>query len=319
MTLFCMRERRFRVKKKLLILTAIFLLFLIPGLLFNFQRGIYLYDEFWIQRNGGFVSGLSRIDVSGDPFVLTHDGTELQIAVTRSVDRFTRFDFSDGTAIELMPEEPLHIVYSVGDMLWLGDDEIILTDVSHPSRTYVPRGETIVEYYTDEGGAKVGEIEYYLSETGEILMYRDWLYSAERPADPEFISLYDGIRLTYDDVRNNFYVNNDGDVLVNAENLFSVPLGYRQISKRALAELMTDAAEGRVESRGSAWIALAYAVFYWLGAATLLWPEKLAFFGSRWRFYSEPELSDAGLMAEYFSGVVIMITSVAVLFLPFFV
>ena len=54
---------------------------------------------------------------------------------------------------------------------------------------------------------------------------------------------------------------------------------------------------------------------YLAGAALFLWPERIAFFGSRWMYRSEPELSDAGLMWEQFGGLLLMGAAVVTLFL----
>ena len=92
--------------------------------------------------------------------------------------------------------------------------------------------------------------------------------------------------------------------------------GQGYISKSGLLQALVKVAEGEVEQRGHLSLAAAYILFYALGTAILLWPQKMAFLGNRWRYRSEPELSDEGLVMEMLGGVVIIGMAVVILFLP---
>lgn len=308
------------MKKKLIILTAVFLLFLIPGLLFNTQRGLYFGNDFWRKTDGGYVCGSDRIVPSDTSFALTLNGKEMSVAMTAAEDGAYRFDFSDGTALEFTQDNVPYTMISVGSTLLYSSGELILTDVDHPSLTYAHPADTVVEYYYDESGTKVGEAAFLSAENGETIGMYEWFYAdGERPAEPEPILLYDGVRLNYDDLWNSRYVNADGEYLLNAQDLFYIRTdSYSSIGKSPLVRLLLDMREGEAEARGVGWVALLYALVYWIGAATLLWPEEMAFFGSRWRYSTEPELSDDGLMFQYIGGVIAMIGSVVLLFMPLF-
>ena len=103
---------------------------------------------------------------------------------------------------------------------------------------------------------------------------------------------------------------------MNPNRLFMISDGQGNISKSGLLQALVKVAEGEVEQRGHLSLAAAYIFFYALGTAVLLWPEKMAFLGNRWRFRYEPELSDEGLVMEMLGGVVIIGMAVVTLFLP---
>jgi len=307
------------MKKKLIILTVIFLLFLIPGLLLNTQRGLHFGDDFWREKDGMYICGSNRIHPFGDSFELMLDGHEMTVSMSSVENGAYRCDFSDGTALEFTLDEISSPMISVSDTLLSSDCRLILTDIAHPSLTYATPGETTVEYYTDETGKCVGEMSLLMSEDGEYITGYEWFYDSERPEEPKPVLLYDGIRLDYDNTWNTLYVNPDGDYLMDPDDLFYVRVSYdHQIGKQALARLLMDTAEGRTELRGIAWIALLYAAVYWLGAATILWPEQMAFFGSRWRYRTDPELSDDGLIFQTLGGYICIVGSLALLFMPLF-
>ena len=103
---------------------------------------------------------------------------------------------------------------------------------------------------------------------------------------------------------------------MNPDRLFMISNGYESVSKSGLVQAMVKVAEGNVEQRGHLLLAVAYTFLYALGTAILLWPQKMAFLGNRWRYRSEPELSDEGLVMEMLGGVVIICMAVVTLFLP---
>ena len=266
-----------------------------------------------------YTCGSDRIVPSGNLFNLTLDGREITVSMSTSETGTYRFDFGDGTALDIMPETEVYPMLSAGGTLRFGDSKLILADINHPALRYAAPGETTVEYYTDENGKRVGEMSILMSEAGEYITGYEWFYDNERPAEPEPILLYDGIHLNYNDAWSALYIHPDGSYLLNPEDLFYIHTEYNErTGKQALVGLLMDMAEGRAEPRGIAWAALLYAVVYWIGAATLLWPEQMAFLGSRWRYSSEPELSDEGLIFECLGGAIAMIGSIVLLFMPLF-
>lgn len=56
-------------------------------------------------------------------------------------------------------------------------------------------------------------------------------------------------------------------------------------------------------------------LLYLIGAVTFLYPEKVHFFGTRWR-YKNAELSDDGIMMQMFSAVVMMIMAAIIMMNP---
>lgn len=308
------------MKKKLVILIAVFLFFLIPGLYLNTQRGLFFDDDFWTAQDGGYASGGNRLEISDNAFDLTLNGRTMHISAVCGEDGLCRFDFDDGTALEYAPDAFPFVEVSVNGIPLVYDREIILTDVDHPARVYASPAETIVEYFYDEHGARIGEVKHLSAVTGEVLHSSEWFYADKAPDALEPVLLYDGIRLTYDHLHDHRYVNAAGDYLQDADDIFFVSTGSRSsISKHALADFLLNAADGEDQSRGSAWVALLYALLYLLGAITILWPEKVAFFGWRWRYRSNPELSEDGLLYEYFCGVISIIGGILLLLLPLFV
>lgn len=88
-----------------------------------------------------------------------------------------------------------------------------------------------------------------------------------------------------------------------------------RIGRGALANALCHMDRNVTQPRGSAAVPLLGVLFYALGAASLLWPEQVFFFGSRWR-YSVAELSEEGIAVQKAAGIVMLIASVFVMFLP---
>lgn len=59
-------------------------------------------------------------------------------------------------------------------------------------------------------------------------------------------------------------------------------------------------------------IAVMGVLFYILGIVTILYPEQMHFFLSRWR-YQHPELSESGILVERISGAVICVMGIGVM------
>lgn len=85
----------------------------------------------------------------------------------------------------------------------------------------------------------------------------------------------------------------------------------------AQADLMCRMALEQIEQRGSLLLVLLGLFVYVTGALSILYPEKMALLGGRWRF-AYAELSDAGRAAQKFSGWVCILLSPIVMYLPLF-
>lgn len=134
------------------------------------------------------------------------------------------------------------------------------------------------------------------------------------------------IRLTFSDGRMVRGVG-DGQRLYDAQGL---PLGWADgvtvtvgderapVNVYTLGNWLYRMYAGTLERRGEPWLLLLAALLYGLGLLHLLWPERMFFLFSRWR-YSHAELSDEGRLAQRLGGAVWVAVSVGVLYLPLLV
>jgi len=58
-------------------------------------------------------------------------------------------------------------------------------------------------------------------------------------------------------------------------------------------------------------------LLYALGVASILWPEKVHFFGSRWR-YAHAELSSDGIAVQILSGIANIVLAIVLMYMPLF-
>ncbi len=105
------------------------------------------------------------------------------------------------------------------------------------------------------------------------------------------------------------------DMLLDKDGL---PLGWssgfmsadgdtvRVISNEELSNVLCKLDLGKTEQSGSIGIVLVGGLIYILGALSFLYPEKVHFFGNRWR-YKNAELSDDGIFMEKFGGIIGMV------------
>lgn len=88
-----------------------------------------------------------------------------------------------------------------------------------------------------------------------------------------------------------------------------------RISDEALGEVLCRLDLGMTIKNGSTAFLLLGGLIYLIGAVTFLYPEKVYFFGTRWR-YKNAELSDDGIMMQMFSAVVMMIMAAVIMMNP---
>lgn len=134
------------------------------------------------------------------------------------------------------------------------------------------------------------------------------------------------IRLTFSDGRMVEGVG-DGERLYDAQGLplswadsVTVTVGNERapVNVYTLSNGLYRLYAGTLERRGEPLVILLAALLYGLGLLHLLWPERMFFLFSRWR-YSHAELSDEGRLAQQLGGAVWIAVSVGVLYLPLFV
>ena len=117
-----------------------------------------------------------------------------------------------------------------------------------------------------------------------------------------------------DELESKLFVNEENEYLLNQRNIDLVYGNSGFYNRGALSHYVYQTLNAQEVRRGEIWFMAAYAVIYLCGALTVLFPEKLAFFGRKWQFAEEPELSWAGLIAAKTGGVLCMVLSVIVLF-----
>ena len=304
------------MKKKIAILSAIFVLFLAIGLRYNLTPGKYFGGDFWKLKDGEYTRWGDIIRQTGNEFSMNISGTELTAELSETETGY-RVDFSDGWAVET-DRHSAGISIQVGNMTFWGDAEYILTDMDAANLRFGRVVEEVVEPFYDESGKEVGESRYLMTEEGESVGWREIWYDNPELSTPESetIVLHEGIRLAYDDLYRNLFVNEDGEYLMNSQDMTMVRWSGTTWHGRSLvAGYLLNIAHGENVRRGHLAGVLLYVFIYLLGAANLLWPQELAFFGHRWKFQTEPELSDAGLFMMQLSSVLIMILSIVVMFM----
>ena len=311
------------MKKKCMILGSIFIFFLILGIWLNGQKGMNLMTDFWVQeKDGSFTHQDNRIycfNTEGEKqFEISLGETNFTAKVEEQEDGWY-MESDMGWGIKIPSENHLSLMVGVaGDTIWLGDAQLTIHDLDAMGLHFEAVKEEEKDYMYGEDGKTVGETYHLISESGQTISYSEVWYDNPGFDTPEqsVEVLQDGMTLDSENHQNTMYVNEKGEYLMNPKNLFMISDGQGYISKSGLLQALVKVAEGKVEQRGHMSLAIAYTFFYALGTAVLLWPQKMAFLGNRWRYRSEPELSDEGLVMEMLGGVVIIGMAVVTLFLP---
>lgn len=303
------------MKKKIAILSAIFALFLVIGLWFNLTTGQYFMDRFWRFKDGAYTSWGDSIRHADGMFELSLDEQEITASLSETEDGY-RVDFSDGWAVELEALNP-SIQVEIDGVIFTGDSEYILTDMNAANLRFGRVAEEVCEPFYDGNGNKIGESRYLMTETGESIGWQEIWYDNPEWSSPEMgiILLREGTRFTYDDLYENLFVNEEGEYLLNSQDMTMVRWsGTTWYSRNSVAAFLSRIAQNEPEMRGHVAAVFLYALIYLLGAATFLWPQETAFFGHRWKFQTEPELSEAGLFMEQLGAVLVMIMGIVILF-----
>ena len=117
------------------------------------------------------------------------------------------------------------------------------------------------------------------------------------------------------------YLNESGEYLLDSHTLGKIATatsgGYSSIDRRGLTHFLVRIGSGAIERRSETMDMQIFlsVLLYAAGALQLFLPQELAFFGSRWLFRNEPELSDSGRAAMLIGGGVVMVFAIIILFI----
>jgi len=306
------------MRKKALIVGAVFVFFLVVGLWYNLTPGRYFGDDFWRLKDGAYIAwnGDSIRPNDDGTFALRFADRDL-MAVLDETEAGFRVDFSDGWAIE-QGSMNAQIWAEIGGVMLSGDTKYILTDMEKANLRFGRVVEEVSKPFYGEDGKAVGESRYFVTETGESVGWQEIWYEQPEFSTPEqqTLLLEEGTALKSDDFYHSLMKNEDGDYLMNAQDARMMEMsGNAWRDRGSVAAFLIRMTKNEPDRRGHIEAVFLYALVYLLGAANFLWPEKLAFFGSRWQFRNEPELSDEGLFMMQLGSVVSMVLGIILLFI----
>ncbi|MBQ1946248.1 MAG: hypothetical protein II343_04885 [Clostridia bacterium] len=318
-------------KRKGLLLVLIYILLIALALPLHAQKGVAWNESFYVQKaenhysadkNNHFTYTHSDDSILFD---LTVNGYACRAVLTQPQENTYQFTFDDGFTV-VLSGAPLGALLVNNQYLSLGDNSVtVIDDLSQTPLTFAPYVTKEAPFYDGETGSKqIGRWITYETENGKHLYgYEIWDDGSYPAYLPTFVTLADGAVIDRSRLYDGsvLYLNDQNEVLTNTELLSYFPYEYAEdrVDRQSYCWLLVNTAvHERVESRGHA-IAFFASLLYFLGAAQFLWPEQMAFLGSRWQYRYEPELSDAGLAMTKFSAVFIMLISILPLFLPLFI
>lgn len=325
-------------KKALAIISviAVYLGFLAAAIVLGSQQGLYFQDNFWCYAGDGFLKapGGDWIRRSGyDCFELHFSDQTITAQQSVLPDGGVRIDFSDGWAVEHSADASWRVF---GDYAWASDAVLILTDMAEQDFRFAAAAVEERSPIYDQNGSVIGETVQLFSAEGEFLDAYEKLLSADGefldsyeiwPGQPQFstpektaVILEDGAVIPDGDV---IFMNAEGEYLLDSHQLgridASLPGGYSSADRRSIASFLLRIGNGELERRHEAMDMQIFlsVLLYGAGALQLFLPQELAFFGSRWRFKNEPELSDSGRAAMLIGGGVVMLIAIIMLFIGF--
>ena len=319
-------------KRKGILLVLLYVFLFSLALPLHLQKGIEWNNSFYRQtqentfkanKNNGFsyVQNGSEID-----FDLLIDGKSYRAKMTQGDNATYRFAFDDGMSLILTGSSFGGI--SVGDrFIPLGNSGSVtlIDDLSSTPLVFSPYVIEKTPFYDGETGKKeIGEwIVYQTTDGKHIYGYEVWHDGSYSSSPPTFVTLKDGAVIEQLQSYNSsiLYVNESNEILTNPACLTYFPgeEDMDQTSRYTTCWLLINAAvQDDTHYRGHA-VVFFTSLLYFLGLAQYLWPEQMAFFGSRWQYRYEPELSDSGLVMAKFSGILIMVIFAGILFLPLFI
>lgn len=314
------------MKKKLLAIILVILVylgFLTLAIVLGSQQGLSFQDAFWCYTGDGVIKSpggdwIRRSDP--DNFELCFGGKTITAKKSALPDGGVRVDFSDGWATERPAGEDYWFGFS--DYAWASDAKLILTDANAQDFRFVAAASEERIAIHDQNDKVVGTSVSILSTDGELLdFYETWIdkpqfSTPERPV----IVLENGAVIPGGDA---VYMNADGEYLSNPYEIGRLPTGspnsYSSVDRRSLTHFLLRIAQGDLERRSETMDMQIFlsVLLYGAGAVQFFLPQEMAFFGSRWRFKNEPELSESGRAAMLIGGGVVMVIAIIMLFIGF--
>lgn len=316
-------------KRKGLLLVLIYVVLVMLAIPLHTQKGIAWDEQFYrLTDENSFIANknnrFSFTEAEGEyQFDLLANGYACAARLSQPEEGTYHIAFDDGFTV-ILSGSSWGGVSVGGDFYPFSDGAslIVIDDLGKTPLTFAPYViETQPIYDGETGKKKIGEWVSYKMETGEhVYGYETWYDGNRFGTEPTIVTLSNGTVLdqTQFNSGSTLFVNEKDEMLINDKLLRAFPYTYSEdrVNRQNICWLMINAAiKDRVESRGEA-VVFFLSLFYFLGVAMFLWPEEMAFFGSRWQYRYEPELSDAGLFMSRISAVIIMIFGAAVLFLP---
>lgn len=314
-------------KKKGLLLLALYALLIALAIPMHTQKGIEWNEKFYKKTAEGVFSAGKENQFSfvnaadGLQFDMIINGLSYQALMTQPDDNCYLFDFSDGWSLRMTGDYASPYM-SINDSFipLFGDVEtqLIITDVENPAYQFAAYEIEKAPFY-GENEQQLGEWYIYQTKDGTHLYgYEKWFDGSYSSSEPTFVMLSNGtaIDLHVNDSQT-IYVNEQGEALLNADALFSFPGDEwsGDFNKYSYISLLLRAVNDDISARGH-FVCFLMSLFYFLGLAQFLFPEELAFFGSRWQYRYEPELSDEGMIMAKLGGILIMLLSAGMLFAP---
>lgn len=318
------------MRKKAAILTAVYIVFLVLGLWFNGQHGIRHDRGFWKLDASGWYRAADGDRIRFEPdapgstsgtFQLELGGTALSAVRTQTEDGHIQAVFSDGWTVDSDEDHGFSsyiVVTSSGGDITYHDATYTLTDMDAGEYRFAPVGETVREPFYGEDGSVIGESIMRFSTSGVMLDRQEVWYNRPEFNTPEqeTVVLREGVQLSGSKMWTYLFVNEAGEYLTYPDHPTDIQIGQFSRRRADVLHLMETIATGGTERWGHPGQALLYTLLYALGAASLLWPNQAAFFGRRWQFKEEPELSEDGLHASYIGSFIVLLLAVLLLFLP---
>lgn len=309
------------MRRSMVVIGSIFVMFLVIGLRAHTEKGMYVFSEFWnSQPDGSYTLRDRRIsfDKTGNTVHarVQHGDNSFLVQLTLEDDRWLAV-LEDSSELDIQRESLLLI--ESGGMIQGDTYELTLRGMMPELMFEGLRGEEVYPFF-DEDGKEMGEMRSLVSESGKVLDFQEvWHDHPERSTEKRReVLLHEGVVISSADYDRGLFINASGEYLINPEVLFFIPWGNRLVAKNVAAGALIRMITRLPEARGNAGMALVYALLYIMGAAVFLWPQKMAFLGSRWRFQTEPELSDSGEMMERIGGILMMGCAIFLLFYPLF-
>lgn len=315
-------------KRKGLLLLALYFVLIALAIPLHTQKGIEWNDRFYAKTAEGVFSAGKNNQFSfaqtpdGLQFDMTVNGQSYQALMAKLDDNAYQFDFSDGWLLKMVGDYTVPCSIIANDLFFiLGDVEttFIVTDADSPAYQFAAYEVEHTPFFDSENKQQLGEWIIYRTTDGEhIHGYELWFDQSQPAYEPTFVTLKNGTEVSLSS-RDSLaiYVNEKGEALLNDELLFSFPGNDMSdaIGKQSYILLLLNAVHDNVSARGH-FACFLLSLLYLLGLLQFLFPEETAFFGHRWQYRYEPELSDSGLFMAQLGGVIIMVMGAALLYLP---